>query len=91
MLGLPYRIRVNNPLDLVNDFMAFNTAFIALPNNDRKYFPNLRFICLKMLERHDAEFGFRIPLIRTPRKLKPLQDLWTQLLDSLPKNKHSNA
>ena len=84
MLGLPYRLKVNNPLEVVNDFKAIHCAFDRL-NSDRKYFPNIRFICLKMLERHDAKFGFAVPLIRTPRKLKPLQDLWVELLNSLPK------
>lgn len=83
-LGLPYRIHVKDPLEVVNDFKAVHCAFDQQTLPDRKYFPNLRFICLKMLERHSATFGFRVPLIRTPRKLKPLQDLWVQLIDSLP-------
>jgi len=84
MLGLPYRLQVSKPLEVVNDFKSIHYAFERLAPPDRKYFPNIRFICLKMLERHGASFGFRIPLIRTPRKLKPLQDLWMDLLDSLP-------
>jgi hypothetical protein len=85
MLGLSYRITIADPLEVVNDFKAIHYAFERLPQSARKYFPNIRFICLKMLERHGATFGFRVPLIRTPRKLKPLQDLWMELLDSLPK------
>lgn len=84
LLGLPYRLKVSNHMEVVNDFKAIHCAFDRLAPPDRKYFPNIRFICLKMLERHGASFGFRIPLIRTPRKLKPLQDLWMELLDSLP-------
>ena len=84
-LGLPYRSKCPDPLEVVRDFKAFHCAFALLPPSDRKYFPNIRFICLMMLKRHEAKFGFRIPLIRTPRKLKPLQDIWVQLLNSLPK------
>lgn len=86
-LGLPYRINVQDPRAIVEDFKALHYAFDHT-SLERKYFPNLRFICFKMLERHGAEFGFHVPLIRTPRKLQPLQDLWFHLLDSLPnKNK----
>lgn len=84
MLGLPYRLKTANPLEVVNDFKAVHETFRRLEPQGRKYFPNLRFICLKMLERHNTKFEYRIPLIRTPRKLKPLEDLWLTLLNSLP-------
>lgn len=84
MLGLPYRIKTRNFEEIVNDFRRVDTAFNSL-TTDRKYFPNLRFVTLKLLERHGTAFGIRIPLIRTPRKLKPLDDLWLKILNSLPK------
>lgn len=84
MLGLPYRIKTRNFEEIVNDFRRVDTAFKTL-STDRKYFPNLRFVTLKLLERHGTNFGIYIPLIRTPRKLKPLDDLWLQILNSLPK------
>jgi len=84
-LGHPYKLHVTNPIKIVNEFKAINQAFKYLSSSNRKYFPNLRFICLKMLERHNATFDFRIPLIRTPRKLKPLQEFWKSLIISLPK------
>lgn len=86
MLGLPYRIKTQNFEEIINDFRIVDTAFNSLITN-RKYFPNLRFVTLKMLEVHGTRFDFYIPLIRTPRKLKPLEELWIKLLESLPKIK----
>lgn len=42
----------------------------------RKYFPNMRFIALKLLEKHGVTFEYPIPLTRTSRKLKDLEYIW---------------
>jgi hypothetical protein len=60
LLGLPYRLNVPDPLEVVNDFKAIHCAFDRMAPHDRKYFPNIRFICFKMLERHNATFGFTV-------------------------------
>lgn len=45
----------------------------------RRYFPNLRFIALNLLQRHGAEFFVKIPFIRTMRKKSLLQGLFIEL------------
>lgn len=46
----------------------------------RKYFPNIRFIALKLLEYHGCLHDYPIPFARTERKLVSLSLLWDQLL-----------
>ena len=60
------------------DFKVISYRFDNLKSKP-KYFPNIRFIVLKLLQKHNAEFQFKIPLIRTKRKLIPLEDIWDRL------------
>lgn len=43
---------------------------------DRKYFPNMRYMALKFIERHGIELNYNIPLTRTMRKRKDLEHIW---------------
>jgi hypothetical protein len=43
------------------------------------YFPNMRFICFKLMEKYGIGYRFRVPLIRTNRKRKRLLGLWENL------------
>lgn len=47
---------------------------------DRKYFPNLRFIALKLISKYDIHYPYHVPLIRTSRKKKYLENLFSQFL-----------
>ena len=42
----------------------------------RKYFPNMRFIALKLMELHGITLTYPIPLTRTLRKRKDLEMIW---------------
>lgn len=42
----------------------------------RKYFPNMRFMALKLMEKHGIEMNYSIPLTRTHRKRKDLEFIW---------------
>lgn len=42
----------------------------------RKYFPSLRFVAVKLLERYGAKCNFNVDFIRTKRKRKALGDIW---------------
>lgn len=80
MIGLRMRINVNNDdgdfiEEIVDEFRLVNARFDRLKNKP-KYFPNMRFIALKFLHSFGARFDFHIPLIRTKRKLKPLESIW---------------
>jgi hypothetical protein len=43
---------------------------------NRKYFPSLRFVAVKLLEKYGATCQFKVDFIRTKRKRKALGDLW---------------
>lgn len=43
---------------------------------NRKYFPNMRFLALKFAKKHGVNFNYDIPLTRTSRKQKELEDIW---------------
>lgn len=64
---------------IINDFKYLSVKFEET-KTDRRYFPNIRFIVLKLLERHGLEQNYPIPLARTSRKLKTLNQLWESLL-----------
>lgn len=81
MLGYQERIEFgdNNAFvrELVNDFKKISQRFEEVKAKlARSYFPNLRFIAFKLLERSGAVFQYKIPFVRTPRKEKMLNDLW---------------
>lgn len=84
MANVGLRIVIDTPTMIIitQKFAEFNCVFDNLPKRP-KYFPNMRFIALKFLEMYGAEFQFEIPLIRTKRKLGPLEDIWTSMC--LPK------
>lgn len=87
MLGINLKIDVGRGSDMVyqitGDFKRMHELFIDTKPMYRKYFPNLRFIALRMLETYGAKFEFNIPRVRTRRKLKPLDDMWVNLFESL--------
>tara|TARA_R110000868_G_scaffold161183_3_gene391181 strand:+ start:4009 stop:4653 length:645 start_codon:yes stop_codon:yes gene_type:complete len=65
--------------NIVNDFKCLSSRFEETKTT-RRYFPNIRFIVLKLLEQHGIEQNYPIPLARTSRKLKSLNQLWDSLL-----------
>ena len=46
---------------------------------NRRYFPNLRFMALKLIEANGVIFPYHVPMMRTARKKKYLEILFTQL------------
>ncbi len=64
---------------IINDFKKLQHVFEYAQKREkwkRSYFPNLRFIAIKLLERYGATCNFDIDFIRTKRKRKALIDLW---------------
>lgn len=87
MLKLPFKLIPPESRKLqfiVNEFRKLNNQFQLL-HLDRKYFINLRFIVLKLLQQYSVVIEYDIPLVRTKRKLKPLEEVWSLLNLSLPK------
>ena len=54
------------------DFKGINHRFDLKRNGIKKYFPNLRFVALMLVEKWGGKFRIEIPFIRTKRKLGPL-------------------
>lgn len=92
MLGIKLKIDVGKGSELVyeivNDFKKMQELFLDTKPFGRKYFPNLRFIALRMLDTYGAKFEFNIPFVRTQRKLKPLDELWINLFTSFQNKKY---
>jgi hypothetical protein len=85
MLGYDRKIDFGQSNELlrtiVRDFQALSTRFEERKKTlGRVYFPSLRFVACKLLQVHGVQFGFSVPLVRTPRKLKAMEDIWDQLL-----------
>ncbi len=69
---------IKNTLDVLEDFGRFHYKWdhgLAEMVN-RTYFPNLRFIAFKLMEKHDIKYPYNVPLVRTVRKRKCLNDLY---------------
>lgn len=83
MMGLNLKINIQDNsrfiTDIIDEFKVANHKFEKLAIKP-KYFPNMRYIALKFLEKNGADFQFYIPLIRTKRKLKPLEDIWNKII-----------
>jgi len=66
---------------LICDFQHLSEKFDRTKTDyKRRYFPNIRFIVLKLLEMHGIRPNYPIPLVRTSRKMKSLQELWDLLI-----------
>lgn len=74
-------VRAYQYRDIMKDFDQFCFWFEQVKHQwKRSYFPNMRFIALKMMERHGIELNYEIPLTRTLRKRKDLEQIWYQYI-----------
>ena len=66
---------------IMNDFKCLSDRFERTKKQyGRRYFPNLRFVVLKLLELHGYSAMYHVPFARTTRKTKALEDLWSSLI-----------
>ena len=66
---------------VITDFKIINTNYELLKGTfGRTYFPSLRFVAFKLIKKHGAEFQYKFPYIRTPRKIDLLEGIWTLLV-----------
>jgi hypothetical protein len=71
---------------IINDFCALSDTFERTKHKySRRYFPNIRYIVLKLLELHGITSNYPLPFVRTDRKRLSLDTLWDQLVKSLKK------
>jgi len=65
---------------IIRDFQTLSDHYERVKHTfKRRYFPNIRFVTLKLLELHGIKPVYNVPLVRTTRKRKALSTLWTQL------------
>lgn len=67
----------NTYLQILKDFKYMQDRF----RQHSGYFPNIRYVVLKLLERHNVALMFDIPLIRTKSKLEGLDVLFNKLME----------
>lgn len=68
--------------EIINDYKSLCDKFEQNKHiYKRRYFPNIRFIVLKLLEHHGCLYDYPIPFVRTDRKLQALSLLWKQLIN----------
>lgn len=81
-LGLepPISVVITNHLFnvMVNDFLKLQDVYLS-KSFSRKYFPSLRYIAIKILVCNGAVIN--MDPIRTRRKLKLLEDIWSDLFN----------
>lgn len=85
-----YRVtkkRLFNPLtnaqieNLLNDFKILVSRFNQVKSDhSRVYFPNIKFICLKLLNLYAIQPNYKIPMVLTSRRNKVLNILWDSLI-----------
>lgn len=65
--------------EIVCKFMSMSENFNSKKFSGRVYFPNLRYVALRLLDESGMEFGYHIPKIRTKRKEAVMQDIYDKL------------
>ena len=86
-LGRPACFKINDGYAIaaiINDFKALSVRFEnrKIPHT-RRYFPNIRFVALKLLQMHGFVPTYEVPFIRTTRKKKSLERLWNDLVNNV--------
>lgn len=67
---------------ILSDFESMNEIFPRIKDKlKRKYFPNLRFIALKLLERYQVDLQMKIPFARSPSKEQLLVESFNEIWD----------
>lgn len=82
MLKYPFKLEFkwNDIYKVQKEFLKISNKFNELSLDDRKYFPNMRYIALRLLARQNAVFEYDIPLVTTKSKLKLLDNLFNLLI-----------
>jgi hypothetical protein len=62
-------------IGILKEFNQIHYNFNLKKGDKRKYFPNLRFVALKLIEKYGGKFNLKIPFIRTRRKFKILEKI----------------
>ncbi|MEG3883803.1 hypothetical protein QT971_06285 [Microcoleus sp. herbarium19] len=78
------KIHIDQYTNVMEDFDHFCFLFEKHKSElGRKYFPNMRFIALKLIEKNGIQLNYPIPVTRTVRKQKELDSLWDWFINKL--------
>lgn len=62
---------------MLEDFKKMHERFNMMVKGDGVvYFPNLRYICFRLMEKYEVKYTFHVPMVRTMRKRGRLDELW---------------
>lgn len=76
-IGKPLKITQHQFDSILNEYRQIAEKFDREKQEmNRKYFPNIRFIVLKLLEKNNLVHSYQVPVARTRRKQKALLSLW---------------
>jgi hypothetical protein len=79
----PLKMRTEE-MDLDGLFLAFKKMswkFDHTEWGDRRYFPNLRYVALRLLVDYGVWFEYYVPILQTPRKYPLLDQVWNELTE----------
>jgi len=62
-------------IGILKEFNEIHYKFNCKEYKKKRYFPNLRFVALKLIEKYGGKFLIEIPFIRTKRKYKILENI----------------
>jgi hypothetical protein len=82
MLGLNKSVFFRNNITstIIEEFKELVKSWeIIKARFNRKYFINLRYVCLRLLEKHGVTFPYKVPLARMDRSVKMLGLIYDQL------------
>lgn len=67
---------------MIEKFRGMSSRFDKIKKElkTRSYFPNLRYVALRMLEEEGIFFMYQIPKIRTKRKLKVMESIYSLIV-----------
>jgi hypothetical protein len=65
--------------EIICKFQNMSCNFDSNQFEGRIYFPNLRYVALRLLEEYGMEFAYHIPKIRTKRKDRVMRDIYDKL------------
>jgi len=79
----PYKINIPPTINYQEMYRSFKKMHYKFDHSEwagRTYFPNLRYIILKMLLERGVVFEYSIPLLHTKAKLPVLEQVWKTLI-----------
>ena len=79
----PHKIimKKNTLCNIINDFFKVNKWFedVGKAEFGMNYFPNIRYMALKLMERNGVEFQYKVPFIRVKKVEERYDEIWNMI------------